>query len=125
MTRATGIVIVFSMLLATVAGLIYLAMGGDTWATGILFSIWSIICVAVGAGIVIVVNNNQAAREQRDFTNNLKENLTLMSAMQSIQNKQNSTIMQQLDKAVRLPHPTADSDNILQIPESIFSELED
>ncbi|NJN98209.1 MAG: hypothetical protein HC875_31035 [Anaerolineales bacterium] len=54
---------------------------------------------------------------------NTRENLAIMGAMQSIQNKQNQALMQQLNQAARLPAQAAPG-GFLSVEDGIFSELE-
>jgi hypothetical protein len=120
-----GLVFIFCLLLASVGVLIWLAMAGNVWAVGLLFALGAVSFVLLGAGIVVFVNGQSAQREQQNFIANAKENLSVMAAMQNIQNKQNATIMQQLNSAARLPmlgsgQPT----DVISFDESIFDELD-
>lgn len=115
-------VILVSMALAILAGLLYLAIVGNVWAVGILFSGWTLVCVIIGYGLAVWQQSQAAAREQQAFVVNARENLQIMSAMQTVQNKQNQTLMAQLNQAARLPAP-ADQWG-LSVEDGIFSELE-
>ena len=117
------IVILVSMALATIGGLLYLAMAGNTWAVGILFGGWTIICLAVGFGGAVWQYRAMAARTQQSFMANAKENLALMGAMQTVQNRQNQTLMSQLSTVARLPQAPAPVDSLL-IEDGIFNELD-
>jgi hypothetical protein len=52
---------------------------------------------------------------------NAQENLSIMSALQNIQSKQNQTLMQQLGQVSRLPQP---QQPFVTIENGIFDELE-
>ena len=81
----------FVFILTLIAGLgylIYLAMEGENWATGILFSLWSIFCVMIGAGIVQWTNHLHAKQETARFNANMQENLSNALALQRLQNEQ-------------------------------------
>ena len=123
MNTQTAIVILVVLILAVIGALLYLAMAGNVVASSILFALWSVFCIVIGWLLSYLQNRTQDTREQESFVNNAKENLALMSAMQSVQNKQNQTLMQQLGRAARLPDP--DNGSTLLISDHIFDELED
>ncbi len=106
--------------LAILAGLFYLATEGSTIAAAVLFSLWTIFCVVIGWILSIIQQRQTAAREQRAFMANMRENLAIMGAAQKVQNLQNQNLMQQLN---RLPAQAAPGDSLL-IEDAIFSELE-
>lgn len=104
------------------AGLVALAMWGNVWAVGILFSVWTLLCVVVGAGIVAYVSVARARAEQSNFAANAKENLAIMQMMQRVQNLQNQNLLSQVSRLPQLP-AGENSDSFI-IDESIFAELE-
>ena len=124
MNTPKAIVILTTMALAVIGGLLYLAMVGNVWAAGILFSGWSILCVVIGWSLSLIQQDRSAAKEQQNFMTNAKENLSMMAAMQTVQNRQNQTLLNQLGAVARLPQaapPLADS---LLIDDGIFEELD-
>lgn len=123
MTNQKMLVVLVAMLLTTAAGLVWLAMAGNIWAAGILFSVWTLACVVVGAGIVSYVNVARAREEQANFAANAKENLQMMALMQKVQNMQNQSLMQQVGRMPQLMLPSNGTDNFL-IEDGIFDELE-
>lgn len=125
MNTQKTVVILVSLGLAALGGLFYLATEGNTLAAAVLFSLWTIVCVVIGWGLSIVQQRAAAAREQQAFMANAKENLALMGAIQSVQNRQNAGLIQQLNQAARLPRqgPGPGLDSLL-IEDAVFSELE-
>lgn len=123
MNTQTAIVILVVLILAVIGALIYLAMDGNIVASSILFALWSIFCVVVGWLLSYLQNRSNATREQEAFSANVKENLAIMGALQTVQNRQNQTLMSQLGRAARLPEVT--NGPILSIDDGIFEELED
>lgn len=123
MNTPKAIVILSFLAVAVISGLFYLAMAGSTWATGILFSGWSILCLVIGWALSMIQQDKAATKEQEAFSANLKENLAIMSAVQTVQNKQNQTLLNQLGTVARLPQPAAPIDSLL-IDDGIFEELE-
>lgn len=117
------VVVLVVMALAVLGALLYLAMVGNVWATGILFSGWSILCVVIGWSLSMVQQDKAASKEQQAFSANLKENVTLMAAMQTVQNRQNQGLMSQLITTPRLPSPSMGADGLV-IDNAIFDELE-
>ena len=126
MNTQKAIVILSTMALATIGGLLYLAMAGNVWATGILFSLWTVLMIVTGWGLSIFQQGRATAKEQSAFLANAKENLALMASMQSVQNRQNQTLMQQLGTVARLPQagPGLDLSKSLLIEDGLFEELE-
>jgi uncharacterized membrane protein YeiB len=115
----------FTTVLVILAGLTALtlaAVAGSLLAAVILAVLVTVLLVGIGAGIALAVQRLANEKSQADFVNNAKENLAIMSSLQSVQNRQNQTIMQQLGQAARLPSPANGVDNFL-IDDGIFSEL--
>lgn len=121
MNTPKAVVILSGLLLAVVGSLLYLAMGGNVWATGILFSGWSVLCIVIGWSLSMIQQDKAATKEQQTFLANAKENLAMMAAMQTVQNKQNQSLLTQI---TRLPLPQQAQTNSLFIEEGIFEELE-
>lgn len=109
--------------LAILSGLFYLATEGSTIAAAVLFSLWTILCVVIGWGLSIIQQRSATAKEQQAFMNNARENLAIMGAMQTVQNKQSAGLMAQLNQAARLPAQAAPG-GFLSVEDGIFSELE-
>lgn len=124
MNTPKAIVILSFLAVAVIGGLLYLAMAGSTWATGILFSGWSILCLVIGWTLSLIQQGKAASNEQQAFMSNAKENLAIMGAMQTVQNRQNQTLMSQLSTAARLPQPGPGQPDSLIIDTAIFDELE-
>lgn len=115
-----------TLLLATLAGLIYLASVGSMTAIVTLAILLTILLIALGAGITWLSIAQMAKQQERQFRDNVSENIGIMREMQTLQNKQNQTLMQQLGTVARLPQPTLPIDlkNSLLIEDGIFEELE-
>lgn len=116
-----------TLILATLAGLIYLANEGHLGAIVTLAVLLTILLIALGAGITWLSIAQMAKQQERQFRDNVSENIGIMKEMQTLQNKQNATLMQQLGTVARLPAPQerVDLSKSLMIEEGIFSELED
>lgn len=123
MNTPKAIVILSFLAVAVIGGLLYLAMVGNVWAAGILFSGWSILCLVTGWTLSMIQQGKATAQEQQTFMSNAKENLAMMAAMQTVQNKQNQTLLNQLGTVARLPQAAAPIDSLL-IDDGIFEELE-
>lgn len=124
MNTPKAIVILSFLAVAIIGGLLYLAIVGNVWAAGILFSGWSILCLITGWSLSMIQQGKAAAQEQQTFMSNAKENLAIMGALQSVQNKQNQSLMQQLGQVSRLPQVGPDLSASLLIDDGIFEELE-
>lgn len=125
MNTPKAIVILSFLAVAVIGGLLYLAMVGNVWAAGILFSGWSILCVVIGWSLSMIQQDKATSKEQQAFSANLKENLAIMSAVQTVQNKQNQSLMSQLGQQVsRFPQAAPDLSAALLIDDGIFQELE-
>lgn len=124
MNTQKAVVILTTLALAVIGGLLYLAMVGNVWAAGILFSGWSILCVVIGWSLSMIQQDKATTKEQQAFSANLKENLTIMSAVQTVQNKQNQSLMSQLGQVSRFPQAAPDLSAALLIDDGIFQELE-
>lgn len=109
------------LLLGFLGVLIYGASIGLVTAIVTLAVIATVALIAVGAGIVILAVKLMAEKEQKAFRDNTKENLAIMNAMQTVQNKQNAALLQQVGKS-----PVSnDIAGALLIEDGIFAELED
>lgn len=111
------------MLFAVVGLLIWLANTGSIAAAYTLGLLTALVLHAVYSLFELARNRAQAHKEQTGFIANAKENLAIMQAMQNIQNKQNSTIMQQLGTTARLPLPPTNGPALL-LDDTIFDDLE-
>ncbi|MCL4299482.1 MAG: hypothetical protein KJ077_27345 [Anaerolineae bacterium] len=110
--------------LATLAGLIYFASLGVIAAIVTLVVLFTILLVGIGAGIALAITRMMADKAQRSFIDNAQENLTIMAALQRIQNQQNQTLLQQLGIVAKLPAPQSNPVDSLLIEEGIFEEIE-
>ncbi len=122
MGTQTMVVVLMSMLLAAIAGLLWLAMAGNVWAIAILVAVACIFCVTLGFGLSMLQNRNQAEREQANFVNNARENLALMAGLQKAQNLQNRGIQQQVQTLTKLPEPS-EPNGAFVIQDGIFDHL--
>lgn len=117
----------FGVLLLTLAALLgWLASRGSLAAGIALAVVGTVALVALGAGITLAVQRMANEKSQADFVNNAKENLMLMQQAQRVQNLQNQTIMDQLNRAARLPEPSNGYEPAggLLIDSDIFAELD-
>ncbi len=124
MNTPKAIVILSFLAVAVIGGLLYMAMVGNVWATGVLFSGWSILCLVTGWSLSMIQAGKAAAKEQQAFMSNAKENIAIMGAMQTVQNKQNQTLLQQLGQVSRFPQSVPDLSSSLLIDDGIFEELD-
>lgn len=115
-----------TLFLATMALLIYAASWGSVTALVTLAVVLTIVLVAVGSIIALIATKIMADQKQREFSDNAQENLSIMLALQKIQNQQHAALMQQLNQATRLPQPVApvDLSKSLLIEDGIFAELD-
>jgi len=117
------------IMLALIALLVYLAAQGSLAALITLAVIVTVVLIALGALIALLGQRLANEKAQQDFRDNAKENLAIMQSMQQVQNKQNQTLMQQLNQAARLPAPSPPgrpkNGQPLIIDDRIFDGLED
>jgi hypothetical protein len=109
--------------LAVIGGLIWLAVLGYVLAYLVLAILGTVGLIGLGLSFGLIHTRITAERQQQAFLDNAQENLSLMNALQSLQNKQNQTLLQQLGHLSRLPHPTQ-TDPFL-IEEGVFDKLDD
>lgn len=115
-----------TILLATIAALVYLASLGSLAAALTLAIVLTILLIGLGASLTWLSINLMTRQQERQFRDNVGENIGIMKEMQSLQNQQNKTLMGQLATVARLPAPTPQPnplDNLL-IEDGIFDELE-
>lgn len=124
MNTQTLILILTVLGLAILAGLVWLATLGYILAYVILAVLAAVGLIGLGLSFGLIQQKIAADRQQQVFMDNAQENLSIMNTLQSIQNKQNSTLMQQLGAVSRLPVPPAQNGNFL-IEDGIFDELGD
>ncbi len=115
--------LIFSFLMvALLTGLVWLAVSGFIIAV-IMLSVLTTILVFLAGGLLtmktVSVMNDKA---QQDFYDNAQENLGIMNQLQTIQNKQNSTLMQQLGQVSRLPDRTNNYNPVFDIDDELFLE---
>jgi membrane-bound ClpP family serine protease len=119
------------LLLLMLAGLVYTASEGNVFAAGALGAILAIVCILIGVGLTVLAIHASGRREQATFNANARENLQIMSAMQRVQNAQNTALMRQAVAASRGLPPGQSSGSLsglgdaLLMEEDVFSELEE
>jgi len=111
------------LLTAILAVLVWLAALGYILAYIGLAVLTTVSLIGLGLSFGLVHTKIAAERQQQMFIDNAQENLSIMSALQSVQNKQNQNLMQQLGQVSRLPQPG--QQNGFMIADGIFDELED
>lgn len=121
MTTQTLIWRLTLLYVALSVGLGWLAMRGYTLA---LIALTVLITVSLlGIGLIFGLGYlRQAGKQQQDaFLNNARENLSIMNAMQTLQNKQNQALMKQVKQ---LPTPIPNEPRFT-IEEGIFEQLDE
>lgn len=115
-----------TILLATIAGLIYLASLGSMAAVVTLAILLTILLIGLGAGITWLSVSLMTRQQERQFRDNVSENIGIMRQMQQLQNEQNKGLMGQLATVAKLPAPAAQPNPLdsLLIEDGIFSELD-
>lgn len=115
-----------TILLATIGGLIYLASLGSLAAIVTLAILLTILLIGLGAGITWLSVNLMTRQQERQFRDNVSENIGIMRQMQQLQNEQNKGLMGQLATVAKLPAPAAQPNPLdsLLIEDGIFNELE-
>lgn len=99
-----------------IAGLVWLAgWQGNTAAAFTLGMLTAAGLMVAGTGLTLLQANIAAKREQAHFTQNAKENLAIMAAIQGVQNQQNAAVIK-----ARNVTPA----NQLVIDDSIFGQLD-
>lgn len=117
--------LIFSGIVASLlAVLTWLASTGSMIAVAMLAIIGTILVFISGALIAIYVVKVMNDRAQQQFMDNAQENLQIMSQLQTIQNKQNSTLMQQLGQVSRLPDKNNGYQPVFQIEDGVFDEID-
>jgi hypothetical protein len=109
--------------LTVIGGLVWLAVLGYVLAYLVLAILGTVGLIGLGLSFGLIHTRITAERQQQAFLDNAQENLSIMSALQNIQNKQNQTLMQQLGQVSRLPqHPPPPSNFFIE--DGIFDDLE-
>ena len=121
MNKFSFILVLIALIIGGLAGLIWSANQGNTTASFVLGILLAVTLVTVGFVLYGVSSHIQYRREQKQFSTNIKENLGVMAAMQSVQNKQNALLLKQTRA---LPAPP-DEAAILDFDDAIFSELDE
>ncbi|MBE7469623.1 MAG: hypothetical protein DPW09_17800 [Anaerolineae bacterium] len=113
------------IILGIIGGLIYAASVGSLAALATLAIVLTILLIAMGAGIALVAVKLMAEKEQKAFMDNAHENLTIMQALQTIQNQQNEQLLRQAKQltGAMIPPVTAPA-QALMIEDGIFEELD-
>ncbi len=125
MKTQTLIFLLTLILLAIIGLLTWLAVTGYVIGYILLAVIGTVMLVGVGEIISLARERIAAQRQQQYFQDNAHENLTIMSALQGIQNMQNKALLQQLDQLKRLPSQQNNNNTGLLVENGIFDELED
>ncbi len=119
------------LLLVMLAGLVYMASEGNVFAAGALGAILAIACILIGVGLTILAVHASGRREQTAFNANARENLQIITAMQRVQNAQNTALMRQAVAASRGLPPGQSSSSLsglgdaLLMEDDVFSDLEE
>lgn len=107
-----------------VAGtLVWLAVLGYTLAIIALAVLATVALIGIGAGVGLLYTQQAAQQQQKQFMDNADENLRIMQALQSVQNRQNDTLMKQLSQTARLPEPSPPNGDFEIVP-GVFDELD-
>jgi hypothetical protein len=121
--KATTLIFLLVLLGLVIFGaLAYFAASGYGFAYVLLGMFGATVLISIGLVYNLIANKINADSQQRAFLDNAKENLSIMSALQSIQNKQNSTLLQQLGHVQRLPEPKPNGGILIE--DGVFDELE-
>ena len=129
MTRFTFATIILFLLM--LAGLGYMASQGSVAAALAVGAVLAIACVIVGVVLTVLAIYAGARREQTAFSANARENLQIITAMQRVQNLQNTALMRQAMAAGRGLPPGQAPDELggpgdaLLMEDGVFSELEE
>ena len=117
------------LLLATVAALVYLASQGVIVAAVGVGVIIAVLLIGLGVVLTLLASWAGAKREQATFTANARENLALINAMQTVQNRQNAMLLRQgcsVDLAQRsLPGGDGLAADALTVDAGLFDELDE
>ena len=124
MNTQTLILTLTILTLAILAALVWLAILGYVLAYVGLAVLVTIILIGLGLSFGLIHQKIASDRQQQAFIDNAQENLSIMNTLQTIQNKQNQTLMQQLGAVSRLPQPQRPTNNNFLIEDGIFDELE-
>lgn len=114
------------IILGALAGLVYLANLGSLAAIVTLAILLTILLIGLGASLTWLSINLMARQQERQFRDNVSENIGIMRQMQQLQNEQNKGLMGQLATVAKLPAPAAQPNPLdsLLISDGIFDELE-
>jgi hypothetical protein len=106
--------------------LIAQARQGDRAAIAVLAVLVSVILILVGWGFSTLTNAINNRREQQRFIDNVRENLTIMEAMQRVQNQQNAMLLKQAKESQKtLPPGDVFDVDALVVDDTVFDELEE
>jgi hypothetical protein len=105
--------------LMALGGLVYYATLGIGWAIFTLGAIVATVLVGIGLAYNLIASKLLLDNQQKQFLSNAKENLGIMSAMQTVQNQQNSALLKQIKSQPMLPPPNGG----IIIEEDIFDNL--
>lgn len=112
--------------LVVIVALVWLAQGGNTAAAFTLGILVGLTLILIGFGLYALTGHLHTKREQANFEANTRENLAMITAMQRVQNQQNSVLLNQV-KALSSGQPSAlpIPDDALIFDETIFTDLDD
>ncbi len=113
-----------SLLLATIAFLVYAASLGIVAAMVTLAVLLTLALVAAGAGIALSATRIMSNQAQATFRDNTSENLGIMRELQGLQNQQNTQLLRQAAAVSRLPAAPVVGNPALLIEDGIFAELD-
>ena len=118
------LVFVFVLIVAIFGVLIWFANAGSVVSAFVLGVLTATAMIFAGSGISLIQSHIAAKREQENFNANAKENLSIMLAMQKVQNAQNGQLLKQARELPLLGQNGAATPSF-DFEEGVFDELED
>ena len=118
----TSLITVFALVIGIFAILIWLASAGSLIAAFVLGVLTAAVMIFAGSGISLIQAHIAAKKEQENFNANAKENLSIMLAMQKVQNSQNGQLLKQ---AREMPLIGQNGQPPFDFVDGVFDDLED
>ncbi len=113
-----------TLLLGTIAFLVYAAALGSIAAMVTLAVILTLTLVTAGVGIALSATRIMSNQAQAAFRDNTSENLGIMRELQGLQNQQNTQLLRQAAAVSKLPAAPVVNSPALLIEDGIFAELD-
>lgn len=123
MNTQTMVVTLTCLALSVIGGLAYLSNEGSITALIILVVLLTTLLIVLGSILAWLGINLMARQQERQFRDNVSENIQIMKEMQTLQNVQSKGVLQQLGAVARLPQAAPPVDSLM-IEDGIFNELE-